>query len=187
MQDDRRRYFRISDRMGVAYRPLNEAEAGAGAGTESSSVQRLAQRNAQIEALLESLASSAPETAQLGRLLNQKLDWAIAQGSGDKHWSSLAEQDLHSVNISACGMGLRLDEPQPVGTQLQFELLLMPERQPLSIRAEVIACEPEPDDHYYVRLEFVDMDNRVQEELIQHIVRRQSDMLRRTREESELH
>lgn len=183
MQDDRRRYFRISDRMGVAYRPLSETEPAVDA--ETSAEQRLARCNVQIEGLLEKLAASAQETAQLGRLLNQKLDWVIEQGRGDHPWSSLGELSIYSVNISACGIGLRLDEPQAIGAQLDMELLLLPERQSLTTRAEVIACEAVQNQEYYVRLEFSDMDSRAQEELIQHIVRRQSEMLRRTREESE--
>lgn len=184
MQDDRRRYFRISDRMGVAYRPLNDAEPDSGA--ESSAEQRLAHCDAQIENLLEALAVSAPEIEQLGRLLNQKLDWAIAQGRDNQAGSSLGDPNVHSVNISACGMGFRIDEPEPLGAQLDLELLMLPERQSLSTRAEVVACEPtEEEGHYYARLEFVDMDSRDQEELIQHIVRRQSEILRRTREEGE--
>ncbi len=183
MQADRRRYFRISDRMGVVFRPLNDADPEAGPGT--SSEQRLAQCNAQIGLLLEALTSSAPETAQLGHLLNQKLNWLIEQQLGAQQFSSLGEQSLCSVNISACGMGFRIDQPQSIGVQLDLELLLLPERQPLSTQAEVVACEPVQDEQYYVRLEFVDMDGRTQEELIQHIVRRQSEMLRRTREESE--
>lgn len=183
MQDDRRRYFRISDRLGVAYRLLNQAEPDVGG--EVSAEQQMAECDAQIEQLLKALAVSAPETAQLGRLLNQKLDWILGQGRDEQTWSSLGEPSIHSVNISACGMGFRIDEPQPVGVQLDLELLLLPERQPLSTRAEVVACEPVQDGHYYARLEFVDMDSRDQEELIQHIVRRQSEMLRRTREEGE--
>ncbi len=183
MQDDRRRYFRISDRMGVAYRPVSETESEID--TEPSAEQRLVECSSQIEQLLEALAANAPEAARLGHLLNQKLDWTIERIRQDQPWSRLSEPSIHSVNISACGMGLRLDESQPVGALLDLELLLLPERQPLSARAEVIACEPEQEGRYYVRLEFIDMDSREQEELIQHIVRRQSEMLRRTREESE--
>lgn len=185
MQDDRRRYFRISDRMGVAFTPLSEGQSEPEASPETRAEQRLARCNAQITQLLEALASSAPETAQLGHLLNQKLNWLIEQELGGQQFSSLGEQSLRSVNISACGMGFRIDQPQLVGAHLDLELLLLPERQPLSTQAEVVACELVQDEQYYVRLEFVNMDGRAQEELIQHIVRRQSELLRRTREESE--
>ena len=63
-------------------------------------------------------------------------------------------------------------------------MVLLPDNKRLLTPARVIACEPQ-DNGYYVRMDYVDLGAADQEYLIQHIVKRQGDLLREARELAE--
>ncbi|MDQ2076339.1 PilZ domain-containing protein [Marinimicrobium sp. ABcell2] len=178
-RDERRRYFRIADQVGVIYRLSTELSKAA----ESQPDATLAACNASIERLLSELAPHEPQWAELIQCLNAKID-RVSQLAEESAPNGPREHELYPVNISACGLGLRLERALPKAALVDLDLLLFPERRRYQIAAEVVACAPEGDS-WYVRFDFVELDSVVQEELIQHIVRRQCELLRQTRAASE--
>lgn len=185
--NDRRRYFRISDSLGVAYKVISDEHLGEDR-VQAEPVrvfQLLEEQDRHIDQLLGRLNDRDPLVAELARALNQKLNSLVNQLEME---SRLIEQIAHrvcEVNISACGLGFPVEEAMVPGTRVQLDLVLLPERQRLLTEAMVISCEPRAEGHY-ARLDFVDMAPGDQEMLIQHIVKRQGDLLRTAREQAEL-
>lgn len=185
--NDRRRYFRISDSLGVAYKVISDEHLGEDR-VQAEPVrvfQLLEEQDRHIDQLLGRLNDRDPLVAELARALNQKLNSLVNQLEME---SRLIEQIAHrvcEVNISACGLGFPVEEAMVPGTRVQLDLVLLPERQRLLTEAMVISCEPRVEGHY-ARLDFVDMAPGDQEMLIQHIVKRQGDLLRTAREQAEL-
>lgn len=181
-QQERRRFFRIEDSLGVSYQRISDAEA--------KQHQTLQQNNAQLHALdgfesrirslIEASRVQAPIVAELIDLMNKKLNLLITHLEIDQGLLMHTPNTLHDVNISACGMAFQLDEAVPEGDRLLIELQLLPDDTRLQIVARSVGCLAKGDG-YYIRLEFHDMAVDDQELLIQHIVRCQSRLLSQAR------
>ena len=78
MTEERRRYFRIDDSMGVAYRILGDAESKALAKETKGrvgSIDYAANFDNRIHTLLDSCKLQSPIAAELLDLLNKKLNY----------------------------------------------------------------------------------------------------------------
>ena len=185
MTTERRRYFRIDDTMGLAYTLLGPEEARAFVdrlGENGPGTDYIANFDNRIEALLEAAKAETPVVAELVELLHRKLNFVIRQLDIDADLMRRVAYQLRQVNVSACGMAFSCEEPLPVDQALQLDLLLQPGDVHIPILARVIACDPDAEEPcHFVRLDFEQIRPRDQELLIQHIVRRQSTLLRGSR------
>lgn len=186
LPDDRRRYFRISDNIGLAYQVIAGDQTDLGR-VRSEPVRMsalLAEHDTVIVRLLQDLRSRDPLVGELAARLNEKINGIVNQLD---RATQMVEQTAHkivAVNISACGLGFHSDEPIAPHAQVQLDMVLLPDNKRLLTPARVIACEPQ-DNGYYVRMDYVDLGAADQEYLIQHIVKRQGDLLREARELAE--
>lgn len=186
LPDDRRRYFRISDNIGLAYQVIAGDQTDLGR-VRSEPVRMsalLAEHDTAIVRLLQELRSRDPLVGELAARLNEKINGIVNQLD---RATQMVEQTAHkivAVNISACGLGFHSDEPIAPHAQVQLDMVLLPDNKRLLTPARVIACEPQ-DNGYYVRMDYVDLGAADQEYLIQHIVKRQGDLLREARELAE--
>lgn len=186
LPDDRRRYFRISDNIGLAYQVIAGDQTDLGR-VRSEPVRMsalLAEHDTAIVRLLQELRSRDPLVGELAARLNEKINGIVNQLD---RATQIVEQTAHkivAVNISACGLGFHSDEPIAPHAQVQLDMVLLPDNKRLLTSARVIACEPQ-DNGYYVRMDYVDLGAADQEYLIQHIVKRQGDLLREARELAE--
>lgn len=186
LPDDRRRYFRISDNIGLAYQVIAGDQTDLGR-VRSEPVRMsalLAEHDTAIVRLLQELRSRDPLVGELAARLNEKINGIVNQLD---RATQMVEQTAHkivAVNISACGLGFHSDEPIAPHAQVQLDMVLLPDNKRLLTPARVIACEPQ-DKGYYVRMDYVDLGAADQEYLIQHIVKRQGDLLREARELAE--
>lgn len=188
--DERRRFFRINDAIGVAYRQLSAEELEQGSVTVdrgvSSDPQRLLQAaDKTIQTLLPLVRVKQPEVAELLEAMDQKLSFLVDQLEVESRLVERIAHRVHEVNISACGMALVVDEPLALGAVLALDLLLRPSEVHIHTRGEVVACQLAARDQaeamqgtHYVRMEFQGMGISDQELLIQHIVQRQSLLIR---------
>jgi c-di-GMP-binding flagellar brake protein YcgR len=187
LPDDRRRYFRISDNLGLAYRVITDDHITAAGEVRSAPVnifELLVEHDEAIAQLLEQLRPRDPVVAGLAVSLNKKINCIVNQLEMESRMIEQIAHKICEVNISACGMGFRVDEVINRGERVQLDMVLLPENRRLLAQAMVIACEPLAEGHY-VRMDFIDMIERDQEFLIQHIVKRQGDLLREAREQAE--
>lgn len=184
---ERRRFFRINDKVGVAYRVLTDEEAASRREQEPKPVDALSLLSRYETTIQQLLPAVEPEpTRQLLAALNHKINCIIAQLELDSRLVREVAHRVHEVNISACGMAFVADEAIAVGKTLSLDLVLKPDGRHIVSYGQVLGCEAQ-DQGFYVRLNFLGLSPGDQELLIQHIVRRQGSLLRESRlEVSEL-
>lgn len=185
--EDRRRYFRISETLGVAYRVIADdhlAKAGEIRCEPANIYELLVEHDEAIARLLEQLRPRDPVVAELAASLNKKINCIVNQLEMESRMIEQIAHKVYEVNISACGLAFKMEETIPEGSRVQLDLVLLPENRRLFTNALVVGCDAVPEG-YYVRLNFTDMAPGDQELLIQHIVKRQGDLLRAAREQAE--
>ncbi|MEE8059873.1 MAG: PilZ domain-containing protein [Pseudomonadales bacterium] len=199
MTEERRRYFRIDDSMGVSYQRLGAEEARVFAQQsreQGSNFDYAANFDNRIQTLLDACKIQAPVAAELIDLMNKKLNFVIQQMDIDATLIQGIAYTLRQVNVSACGMAFANKERLERGQQLQLDILLHPSELHVVAMAKVVNCEPldvvtdidvkeEGGACCFVRLNFTAINPSDQELLIQHIVKRQGAQLKQQRREQQ--
>lgn len=179
--DDRRRYFRINDEIGINYRVLDDAEAE----DQGSRLKRgnqlqgvLDTHDEKIARLILRLAERDPLVAEVLEAMDRKLESLVQGLMLESRITQQLAYRIHEVSISACGMAVVFDEPLQQNSLLEMQLVLLPTERQVRCHGMVIECEMMPADQgYKVRIDFCDLSSRDQEALIQHIVQRQGRLL----------
>lgn len=182
---DRRRFFRIDDRLRLAVRRVADAGERVAAGREPGADEFLAGMDRGIAAIIAAARVQAPAVGELAELLNRKLDYVIerlGQLDAPPTGAPLAE---HEVSISACGIALQSTERYEAGETLQVELALPPEDTRLCVPARVVRCREATQGKCLLQLDFAGMGHDEQEILIRFILRRQGQFLQGLREQRE--
>lgn len=190
MSSERRRFFRIDDSIGVAYRLLSEEELADQLGDDIKPVDSLnliASYDSKISNLCGQLQTRDPLVAELLETLNAKLSAVINQLELDSRLVRRVAYKVHEVNISACGMALFAEEAIPENSTISLEMSLKPGNHLVQCYASVISCRMDEErQEFYIRMNFANMSEHDQEILIQHIVRRQGDQLREARQDTRI-
>ena len=190
MTEERRRYFRIDDSMGVAYRCIGSEEAKAfvkQSQDQNGAFDLAANFDNRIQTLLDTCKIQAPVAAELIDLMNKKLNFVIAQMDVDSELMHQIAYSLKQVNVSACGMAFANEDMLEKGQLLQLDIMLHPSELHISAMAQVVECSPlgvdeaEDGKSCFVRVDFTEVNSNDQELLIQHIVKRQSEILKQKR------
>lgn len=187
-EPDRRRFFRIDDNIGVAYRVLSDDEAKAQLDDSAASKDALASIadvNKTIHRLLDEVKLVNGALAELLKAMDDKLNCVINQLEMDSRVVEKIVHEMKQVNISACGLAFKVDEPIAAGQVLALDLLLKPDNLCLYVHGDVISTEATDEaDVFYVRVAFRKLSDSDQELLIQQIVQRQGMQLREARDGS---
>lgn len=185
MNDERRRYFRINDTLGVAYRVLTQEEIKSHDKDKKPAVNvfsLLANYDTALNEQLAQLQIKEPALEQVLSSLNKKINCLINHLEME---SSLVERLAHKireVNISACGIAFVAEGELNIGQDVSLDIALQPSEMHIFTCGKVVGCDAEPKGGgYYIRINFYDMSDQDQELLIQHIVQRQSTQLRTQR------
>ncbi len=191
MVDERRRFFRIDDVVGVSFRMLSDEEANTHAienHTQVDAFSLISSYETKIENYLGQLRLQDPVVAAVLDNLNKKMNCVISQLELESRLVDRLAHKVQEVNISACGMGFTTDDELESGGTMSLNLILRPTNLHVNTFGTVVNCEPcNHSGGYYVRVNFHDMDPADQEILIQHIVKRQGSLMRDAREETEQH
>lgn len=193
--NNRRRFFRIVDEVGVSYRVLSQTECDA-KGDESESVSHyvdtmsvMHKYSEDIGAALERLEKTSPDTALVLDCLNKKVDAFLMMLELDNLVTQRACHRVEEASISASGIAFPVPEQVTPDSMLVLDLLLRPSSNHVNAMGRVISCEAlssaDSELGYYLRVEFIDMNDKDRETLIQHIVQRQGALLRALRDEME--
>lgn len=181
--EEKRKYFRIDDQMGVSYHRLQDGELeqyqSVGQDLDENELDSV---NRQLHDIIVSMRAKQPETARFLTLIDKK----IALIANEIDLQSKAVDDvshrLKQVNISACGVGLVIDEAFVSGEHLSLEITLNPRGVKLRTLAQVISCDKleqsNEEGSYYLRVEYVELSSQDKDVLIQHLLRRQSKKIR---------
>lgn len=182
MSDERRRYFRITETVGLSYTLLDELgpDDVSGEIPASDILAHLTEQDKKIEAALLEVEKESPKVAALISLFNQKMERIVNLLTMEGRLLNQIAMRMREVNISACGIAFLNEEQISVGRPVRLELTLFPEEKKIISDGRVVSCDPAPDAlHYYLRIDFYAMSKTSQEELIQHIVKTQSTQLQK--------
>ncbi len=187
-EDDRRRFFRITDAIGVAYEVIDEAETKASPNdpevkTELNIQALLNQHSEEINSIILALGNEQPLVAKAVAALNKKIDTLLQFSELDSLASHQHFQSVEEASISACGIAFPINESLDVGKKLNLTLYLKPSEENIHAVGQVIDCKHLIDNDHYLRVEFTDMSDSYRESLIQHIVQRQGALLKSLREQ----
>ncbi len=188
--NERRRYFRVTDEVGLACRLMPEAPVpGASPMDRRFAEAEMLKLESAVVSTLETLRASQPAVHELLELFNRKINLALSLGkslAGDDEGAPLRH---HEVSLSACGIGFKAASAWPVGSLLQLDMMILSSNLRLRLATVVVGCEQVSEPHetplWLVRGDFVNMEEEVQEMLVQHVMKRQSVELRRRREARE--
>lgn len=195
--DNRRRFFRIVDSVGVSYQILTETEAQTQQDNHSEDepdtkpfVDTLSVMNTYntiIQESLEEIKEKDEATATAIEQLNKKMDALLMMLELDSLITRNACHKVEEASLSASGIAFSVDEPLSPETCLALDLLLKPSAVHVNAIGKVISSETltteSGDTAYYIRVDFTEINDADREKLIQHIVQRQGVLLRAMREE----
>ncbi len=192
ISEDRRRFFRIDDSIGIRYQPLEAASLAPVSVTQNQGgivgkkdvLVELAECNKTLEVLLSQLAAQNDLAAEIVQTLDNKINCVIRELDLEAKIEQRFFHDIKHVNISACGLALHLEELLAADTVLDLELLLLPSQLLLRCIGVVIDASQDSSDHYFTRINFQAIEPNDQELLIQYLVRRQGALLKASRDES---
>lgn len=180
--DERRRYFRINETVGLSIQLLDEDGSGVATGKSfaPNAVELISRNDDRIERILDDLKEEHPKITELIGLLNQKVERVSSLLAMESNLLDRIAHRVQEVNISACGLAFSHEDPIPEGSRIRIEMTLYPEETKLRSDGIVVACELTGDERqvYYCRVDFYAMPLAVQEELIQFIVQSQSAQLK---------
>lgn len=182
-QQDRRRFFRIDDRIHLALRRV--AEAALGAARAARTADAMVEIDRRLKVLIASARVQAPAVAELAELLNRKLDHVIETLQLSEEIAQRASFREYEINLSACGAALQTSEHFDPGERLTLEMQFQPGDQRLLLEARAVRCVAKDGGGYVLYLDFAGIAAEDQEFLIQYIMRRQSHFLQQMREDRE--
>ncbi len=174
-QTERRRYFRINDIIGLSYAVLQDGEEFSPESTDGLA-EKLAKFDARFNRIENTLWQENPTVAQALGLLNTKIS-TIAAHYTQQAGHPTESYDEMEVSISGCGLAFDCVEPLPPQTRLRVGVLLKPSNIELKFSAAVVACEPalaDPAGAYWMRIEIEEENHAAREQLVQHVVQKQS-------------
>lgn len=191
--DDRRRYFRINDKVSLKYRVVQgvdiETEIKR---TEHEKNNLVEMKNAfnGIEARIISKMSRveevSPLVAEILGLYDKKL--SLMQSMimhNDDIDNSITE--TQNVNLSASGISFVSNTPINEGVDLKMEIILFPEYQFIPVYARVVDCRKKMDDNLYrfnIAVDFIGICESDQEIIMQHILSKQAKQIKNDRSEN---
>ena len=178
---DRRRYFRIDDLVGLSYSAVdlhseNDAPKVAD-NIQITAIDLFKSIDQEFTDVLNAIWQTSPEVANAIGLLNKKID--IIAAEIDLNYNKLHEIDAQSkqVNLSACGIAFECQERFDIGQLLTMTIVLKPANTYIRVQGRIVGCDwldGEAGRTYLLRVDFDRVDLAAEEQLIQHIVRRQS-------------
>jgi len=179
MTNERRRYFRIDEKIGL-HLEVVEKETVSEALQEERDAQAelMSAQDQNIIQLLDKLGETQPDVAELISLINQKLERALGQIARDSSLVNRIAYRVREVNISACGMAFLSDQASEKGSRLNIELELLPSERKIHTQGILVDIDDIDGEQYYWRVDFFSMSKDDEEILIQHIVKRQSAQLK---------
>ena len=180
--DERRRYFRIEDTIGVQYELLTDEQArtrqsaiDAGEYGPNNSLQ---ETERQLQLLIDKLRVQNPEFGEAVELLNTKFN--LLKNDAD---AAMSEMKVVRASISACGVSFKAPERMRAGESVYLDILLLPTDLHVQTVADVVDCrELEGEGRFDVSFEFNHLNLEVEELLIQHVVKRQGRLLAEKRQ-----
>ncbi|MBT3205117.1 MAG: PilZ domain-containing protein [Gammaproteobacteria bacterium] len=178
MSDERRRFFRIEDIVGLKSQVIEKQELEQRLESFWNDQHQFSLRNEfnfkleQHQADLQHIKNKMPELGRYLSVLQEQLDLLTDKILTDEDNFSTREIP---VNISAQGISFISDEQVNVGDIVELNLLLLPSQQKIVTFAKVIECNHQDNnqDKYTISLDFEHIHEADRELLVKHVHRKQ--------------
>lgn len=186
-EDERRRYFRIDDRIGLRYRvvpPERLAEEVGrllgGTPDRIAMAASFATASQQMRHAAEKVRRDQPELGSYLESLNEKVDTLIRLLAISDH--DLPDHPTHQVSISGSGLAFHQPTALEEGTALELTLVLFPSLLALRAFGAVAGCQPAATGtEHLIVVDFTHIRESDRELIIRHVLQRQSILLREAR------
>jgi len=179
---ERRRYFRVTDLVGLHYRFLTEGERELALASQPASLSNLlSTMEDEINVILHAIKQTNPELQRLLELYNEKINLAFGHGLASKDQQNANAVRACQVSISACGIAFPSQTAAQLWQSVALDLTLYPSNVRLQLMATVISCEEGlegANDPYIIRADFESLSDNDQELLVQHVIKRQAQQLK---------
>ena len=178
MSDNQRDFYRIQDRLLMAWRFV-ETEAV----TESESA--LSTVNRELEEELLELHDESPETARVFTLLNRKIELLMSYGQGaDKptNLGGFCDKALVDVSLSGSGMGYFSATNAEEGSYVEVILSLESIDVEITVRMIIIETRISADAEnpgFWLRGRFLEDQDKQVDAVVAHVNQRQFEQLQR--------
>ncbi len=181
-EDERRRSFRIDDRIFLRMTSLSKAQKERESQSQADQeLKKLRELNFQSSHFLAQIRKSNPEIAQYLGLMDKKITILTQLIAAEQFKEPIAP--THLVNVSATGLSLLLNKCSvTAGTLLQTYMVFFPSYLTIECVSKAVYCRPD-GGRFRLGLEFEDLDETIREQLIRHLIERQSEQIRRQREQ----
>ena len=184
--EERRRYYRINDDLTLKYRVIDESRFESEVQQTKLAFVRhteidkgLQLLDEEFEQLCVNLENNHPLVAEALFLLNKKISVLAKLASFDPA-TELDDMQSRAVNLSGCGIGFYTEEMLQEDTALAIDMVLSPENTYLTLFGRVVYSNTDTEGHYFVAVDFENMDETDQEKIIQHVIKKQSLDLKRS-------
>ena len=191
MTTERRRYFRIKERALIKYRVIQEdmlVEERKFIFLNEIKVENLHASLLGIDLRLHDLVAAVRGESKLVAealdLINRKLtllERVVSLESSHLGGSEYHEHEPTKVDLSGGGMALIAPTPLALRAWLAIDLVLLPTNHPMRVIGRVVDCRQNDDGDFAIAIEFEEIREEDRDMLIQHIVRKQSQILREER------
>lgn len=190
MSQERRRYFRIEDTFEVRFRVLSQSEGSRSTRIQTTIRESVDELRNRSRLSLSRLKISHKDVAELFELMEQRLrriedlvPEEMTFGAAGKDEENVG----HGVNISACGVAFHCEGRLEPNTRLRLSLTLQPEDLRVTTTGTVVTCVRtntvvETELPFLASVDFRGMHPDAEELLVQHILKRQSALIRAERE-----
>ena len=193
MTTERRQYFRIEDRALIKYRVIGEDELERERRFIYLNEIRASNLHAallgidlRLQEAIDQVRDDTPAIAQALDLLNRKvnlIERVVSLETGEAAGQSYREHEPTEVNLSGGGIALAAATPLALNAYLAIDLVLMPAHHPMRAIGRVVDCrKSEQAAGFAIAVEFDEIRDEDREILIQHVIKRQSALLREQRQ-----
>lgn len=185
--EDRRRFFRLDDKVILDFETLGREEISAWKENNRQKKDELAQLDQEIGNHISQLRAEHPVIGRLMELFSQKMNLIVSSHLAVSSTRDLSASEVRTrINLSACGMAFHTHESVRKDDHLLLHMQLKPSNTELSLTGKIVSVEktPNPEDKtHLVRVDFADVKESEQEVLIQHLFQLQNRHLKRRHEE----
>lgn len=195
---ERRRYFRIDDELLFHYVFLSPEEKAkqmerlkSGEDLCPDLYHTFLMLESDIVELINKAKKEQPMLAQAIELLNRKVN-VISKGPPSNHnqGRSVFDAEPVPINLSGCGLAFMSPKPIEIGSFLQLEYVLLPQKHYIMCIGEAVKCEEAPlsgqyprtsEKPYRIGVNFVAIRPDDTEKIIQHVIKREAQALRESK------
>lgn len=185
---DRRRYYRIEDRVSLSYRVIQPADMEMEISRVSRKQKELSElRNAalaidaRLDVINRQLKHENPLVAEALVLFQRKIALHESMlGMNDIDEASFSP--AREINLSANGVAFDAETKLYRDTCLKIEMVLYPENHYISLFARVVQCHQIEDDSlsgFRIAVEFTAISDEDEERIVNHIFKLQAAGLRK--------